>query len=255
MIKKFIPYVLLAIISCQQAFAWGPEGHAIVGKLALHFMNKDARESILKVLEGMPMDTAANWMDITKSNADYDFMRSWHYIDFDKGKTYTPSVDNNIINRLTLTFNELKHKNTLCDQQIKTDVLVLLHLMGDLHMPLHTGYEEDLGGNRRMVQYDTMKTHNLHRFWDEDIIALNKITMEDCLVLYNPATDTAKKVDFTNWMYESRSLLDEVYDLQDGYIITPNYLQKAKGTVTKQLLLAGQRLAAVLEKLFMLPHP
>ena len=106
-----------------------------------------------------------------------------------------------------------------------------------------------------MVQYDTMKTHNLHRFWDEDIIALNKITMEDCLVLYNPATDTAKKVDFTNWMYESRSLLDEVYDLQDGYIITPNYLQKAKGTVTKQLLLAGQRLAAVLEKLFMLPHP
>ena len=105
MIKKLIVFVLLTTSSFQQAFAWGPEGHAIVGKLAMHFMKKDARESILKVLNGMPMDTAANWMDIMKSNADYDFMRSWHYLDFDKGKTYTPFLDDNILNRFTLTFN------------------------------------------------------------------------------------------------------------------------------------------------------
>ena len=65
-------------------------GHTIAGKLALYFMNKEAREAILKVLNGMPIDIAANWMEIMKSNADYDFMRSWHYIDFDKGKTYKP---------------------------------------------------------------------------------------------------------------------------------------------------------------------
>src|SRR6185295_17442771 len=125
--RKSIVVAFFSATFFQPAFAWGPEGHTIVGKLALHFMNKDAREGILKVLDGMPMDTAANWMDIMKSNADYDFMRSWHYLDFDKGKTYTPSNDDNIINRLTLTLSELKYKNTLCDQQIKTDVLVLLH--------------------------------------------------------------------------------------------------------------------------------
>ena len=60
MINKFTVFVLLTTLFFPHALAWGPEGHAIVGKLALHFTNKDARESILKVLDGMPMDTAAN---------------------------------------------------------------------------------------------------------------------------------------------------------------------------------------------------
>ena len=55
--------------------------------------------------------------------------------------------------------------------------------------------------------------------------------MEDCLAQYNPATDTAKSVDFIKWMYDTRSHLDEVYDLKDGYIVTDNYLAKASVTV------------------------
>ena len=76
-----------------------------------------------------------------------------------------------------------------------------------------------------------------------------------CLALYNPATDTAKSVDFIKWMYSTRSHLDEVYDLKDGYVVTNNYLHKAKATVTRQLLPGGLRLAAVVEKLFYASTP
>ena len=254
---KSLPiFCLLVIFPFIKSFAWGPEGHTIVGKLALQFLKPETRNNVLKVLGNMPMDTAANWMDIKKSNSDYDFMKPWHYLDFDKDKTYKPGIEDNIVNRLTLVFNELKHKNVLCDQQIQTDLLVLLHLMGDLHMPLHTGYEDDLGGNKVIVQYDTLKSHNLHRFWDEDIIRLKKITFENCLELLKNAgiSDTIKGIDFTKWMYESRSLLDHVYDFPE-YTLSAKYLDRSEAIVKRQLLVAGMRLANILEKLFSNPAP
>jgi S1/P1 Nuclease len=195
-------------------------------------------------------------MDIMKSNADYDFMRSWHYLDFPKDKVYTVTNNDNIVNRLILTYNELSHKKTLYTDQIKTDLFILLHLMGDITMPLHNGYDDDLGGNKVIVQYDTLKTHNLHRFWDEDIIAIKKITDQDCLEMYknNFIGDTIKGIDFVKYMQESRSLLPAVYDYE-GFILNDKYLNKNRTVVVKQLLLSGLRLAEILNKLFYNPAP
>lgn len=249
---------LLLLLPSNKSFAWGPEGHAIVARIAMHFVKDDVRQNILSILGDMSIDTAANWMDMMKSNPNYDFMRPWHYIDFPKEQRYQPSTNDNILNRLLITFNELKHKNTLCSDQIKIDLLVLLHLMGDLHMPLHTAYEDDLGGNQRVIHYDTMKTHNLHRFWDEDIIRLGNITMEDCLRLYKQypsgKIDTIQGLDFVRWMNESRSLLDRVYAFK-GFTIDQEYLDKNKLVVERQLLIAGIRLASILDKLFYTPPP
>jgi len=121
-------------------------------------------------------------------------------------------------------------------------------------MPLHTGYDDDLGGNKVIVQYASLKDHNLHRFWDEDIIALKKITEEDCLKHLSIFPDTVKAIDFMKWMNESRLLLPGVYDFA-GYNLDDAYLNKNKIVVEKQLLLAGLRLAAILNKLFYTPAP
>ena len=257
-VKKFRTALLcccITVLLCSKAIAWGPEGHAIVDRLAMRFVKEDVRNNIQSILGTMSIDTAANWMDIMKSNADYEFMRPWHYIDFPKEQLYQSNNNENIINRLLITYNELGHKKTLCADQVKTDLLILFHLMGDLHMPLHTSYDDDLGGNKRIVQYDTIKTHNLHTFWDEDIIRLTKITDEDCLQYYNnTATDTLKEVDFTAWMKDSRSLLGAVYDFPD-FNLDKAYLAKNKITVQKQLLKAGLRLALILNKVFYTPSP
>lgn len=227
-ISKLIIFVLLiSSTHLNKLFAWGPEGHAIVGRLAMRFVKDDVRQNILSILgDKMSIDTAANWMDIVKSNSDYDFMRPWHYYDFPKGQQYQPDNQENIVNRLLLTYKELQHKKTLCSDQIKTDLLILLHLMGDLHNPLHTGYEDDLGGNKRIIQYDTIKTHNLHTFWDVDIIQFSKIKDKDCLkYLTDASLDTMKNVDFVGWMQDSRSLLDQVYGFS-GFELNKNYLYK-----------------------------
>lgn len=251
----------LLILSCifflpfTRSYAWGPEGHAIVGRLAMQFVKEDVRKNILVLLGNMPVDSAANWMDKMKSDQEYEFMRPWHYLDFPKGQPLVSLNNDNILSRLQLTYAELLHKNVLCDDQVRMDLYILLHLMGDLHMPLHTGYEDDLGGNKRIVQYDTMKTHNLHLFWDEDIIRLAGITDAGCMKYYNPALkDTMSKVDFMGWMTDSRSLLDGVYDFPD-FTLDKAYLDKNKVIVEKQLLKAGLRLALILNKLFTSPAP
>lgn len=249
-IRVILFALLLNSLTFHNSYGWGAEGHAIVGRLAMRFVKEDVRQNILKVLGTMPIDSACNWMDKMKSDRDYDFMRPWHYIDFPKEREYVATNDENIVNRLILTYNELSHKNTLCEQQILTDLYILLHLMGDLHMPLHTGYDDDLGGNKVMVKYDTLKTHNLHWFWDEDIIRLTGITDNDCLQLYKKVMqDSLTAIDFVAWMKDSRSLLDEVYNFPD-FTLSEAYLQKNKLVVQRQLLKAGLRLALLLNKLF-----
>ncbi len=251
-IKKLclILCIYLTTLLPQKAFAWGPEGHAIVGRLAMRFVNDDVRQNVLKILGAMTIDTATNWMDIVRSNADYDYMKSWHYIDFPKTQPYAPSNTDNIINRLMLTYSELTHKKLLCDAQIRTDLLVLLHLIGDLHMPLHTAYDDDLGGNKKMVQYGSLKTHNLHTFWDIDIIELGQITDSSCLTHFNTTQkDTTNTIDYIGWMNENRAMLDDVYNFPD-FSLNEAYLLKNKVVVEKQLLKAGLRMAMILNKLF-----
>ncbi|MGG9970209.1 S1/P1 nuclease [Ferruginibacter sp. SUN002] len=248
----FLALVLFFSLSPKNANAWGPKGHTIVGQIAMQLLSAEVRANVLSVLNGMPIDTAANWMDIQRSNSDYDFMKPWHYIDFGKDVIYAPSTDENSVNKIIAVFNELRHKHVLCDEQIKMDLLILIHLMGDLSQPLHNGYDDDLGGNKRPVQLDTLKT-NLHHFWDENIIDLRSITFEDCMALYKSMD--ANKIDSIEgihpalWMKESRSLLPKVYDFSE-YIITDAYVDRSAAIVKRQLLIAGVRLANMLTKLF-----
>lgn len=251
-----IAFVLL-MLSPQKSKAWGPDGHTIVVRLAMQFAKPEVKQNILNLLDTMSLNTAANWMDIMRSNSDYDYMKPWHYIDFPADKEYAPSLDENIVNRLVLTFNELRHKRTLPKEQVKTDLLILFHLMGDLHQPLHTGYDDDLGGNKVALQYDTLKT-NLHHFWDEDIIRYRKISFDDCMALYN--SYAGKKIDSIDgvhpgkWMKETRSFLGKVYPKQ-GFMVDDKYLDESKIIIQRQLLIAGLRLADMLNKLFISESP
>ena len=85
--KKLIRLFLFLTIIVQShfVFAWGAEGHAIVGRLALQFVNPETRQNVMNVLGSMSIDTACNWMDIVRSNSEYDFMKPWHYVDYANG--------------------------------------------------------------------------------------------------------------------------------------------------------------------------
>ncbi len=125
------------------SFAWGKTGHSIVAQLAMNLAGEASKQKVQHFLKDISVDDAGNWMDAMRSNGDYDFMRTWHYLDFDKGQFYSrPLTDDNIVSRLSLCYNELKHYKLLSNEQVQFNILCLFHLMGDLHQPLHTGYND-----------------------------------------------------------------------------------------------------------------
>jgi hypothetical protein len=130
----------------------------------------------------------------------------------------------------------------------------LFHLMGDFHQPLHVGYGVDRGGNDIEVKY-RFKTYNtnLHKVWDFEIIDSQNITLDSCLKQYSTFTkeqiDNIQKINLIEWLNQSRSHLDAIYDFQDGFI-DQNYVDKNTILIEDQLLKAGLRLASILRETF-----
>jgi len=252
---NYLKYLSLLIVSLgvhASSFAWGPDGHRIVAKIAYTQVNQAVKDSIAKYLNGASMEEAANWMDEVRSDKAYDFQTPWHYINIDKGVPYNPNDSNNIVWALNKVIRELKDRSHYSKAQIEVDLKILIHLMGDLHQPLHVGYASDRGGNDVKVYFDAT-SFALHRVWDSEIIkdeVLNHPADWAKLSQFTPEElKQIKKIDVVEWMTESRSFLDTVYNFK-GDNLTHKYAKQNTPIIEHQLLLAGLRLAAVLKDVF-----
>jgi hypothetical protein len=232
-------------------FAWGKTGHHIIADIAELIMKENVKENVQKYLDNMSFEEAADWMDEMRSEDELDYMKPWHYIDLEKGEKYVPDDGDNLIDRLTITYNELNNKDSLSPEAIHTDLLIMFHLVGDLFQPLHVGYPKDKGGNLYQISLNGRGT-NLHAVWDRDIIEDENIILDDCMELYRSLSPVRisqiKKTSFIEWMYLNRKLLNQIYPI--GHKIDSRYLEKNKRIVEWQLVYAGIKLDAVLEALF-----
>ncbi|MGK4566446.1 S1/P1 nuclease [Flavobacterium sp. 3HN19-14] len=204
----------------------------------------------MQYLDGMSIEDAANWMDAIKSDHANDYMKPFHYIDIEKGSKQMPAGDN-IITVLDRTLRELDNKKTLSKDEIKTRILFLFHLIGDLHQPLHVGYPGDKGGNDVKILFNGHPS-NLHSVWDTEIIENKNMVLEDLLKvnIYNKEELAAKqKIDVIAWAAQTRGFLKNTYEIRDSKI-NDFYIDANAKIIKQQLLDAGIRLAAVLEHYF-----
>lgn len=206
----------------------------------------------------MSFEDAANWMDDSRSNSYYNFMRTWHYLDIDKGKKYdATSTEKNIITVLHSAIVELRNYREVRKKDIKRDLLLIFHLVGDLHQPLHTGYEVDKGGNTIEIN-SPFVSGNLHSVWDTQILEYKGLNFDTCLTglgqIDSAQLADYRKINELKWMYQSRSHLDQVYDFQNNFL-SKQYVDKSYEIIKKQILIAGIRLAAILKEVFTAPKP
>lgn len=232
--------------------AWGSEGHKIIANISKSVLKKNTIDSVQFYLEGTSFEEAAVWMDEVRANHKFDYLKAKHYINVEKDQTYVKVDGPNIINELESVMSQLSHRKNFSRTEIKMALLILFHLIGDLHQPLHVGYEKDKGGNEIHLKFKNKKT-NLHRLWDTDIIENEKISLQNCEnKLHGFSKNETKKIqsiNILNWMNESRTHLKDVYDFKNNQI-DDAYVLKNKSLVQIQLVKAGLRLAAVLEDCF-----
>ena len=131
---------------------------------------------------------------------------------------------------------------------------LLIHLVGDLHQPMHIGLEEDRGGNDFKLQW-FYEDSNLHRVWDTQMInsfGMGYIELaENADVLSRTQVKAMQEGTIIDWANETHELSREVYksakpDENLRYRYSYNHFK----TVRSQLQLSGIRLAKILNDLF-----
>jgi hypothetical protein len=227
----------------------------MVVEIAKVYTSKAVQDSVSKYLDGLTWEQTATWMDDVRGDHSYDYMKTWHYINIEKDKTYVaePNAENVIVS-IQKAAAELGNRTGMSHVQVNTDLKLLFHLVGDEHMPLHVGYGEDKGGNDVEVDY-LGKYVNLHHLWDIDMIEANlKVIQSQLTEFCKKATkkeiNQLQSADTVEWMSEGRAYLPDVYAYKKGGLITKEYTDKAVKIITKQIFDAGVRLAGILNSAF-----
>lgn len=259
-LKKLAIVMALAYLPFSAA-AWGVLGHRIVGEVADSYINAKTRLAIKQILGTESMGMAANWADFIKSDTSYNYLSSWHYVNLpaDLAKTdlfsfldHQPSA--NIYNKTNEMIAVLKNpKSTLV--QKKLALRLIIHLVGDLHQPMHTARKDDLGGNKIQLLWFGEKS-NLHKVWDEGLVDFQQLSYTE----YTKAINHPSQLQVSNWqksslkdcVLESYTICNKIYatGIKSDDKLSYKYNFDWIGTVNEQLLKGGVRLAGILNNIY-----
>lgn len=216
--------LLLVMAHSATAYGWGDTGHKTVGQIAqLRLANTNTLVRIRQILR--PNETLASiatWADRVKTESRFgpqathtdpdtqDFYRhtanrhnrGWHFVDLALGcGSYDSCTDfqkrSDIVNMIKLCIRRLRGDSIPANAPQLTPrnaLRMLVHLVGDLHQPLHVGvgfvnvngpndkiviesdpaailqndFPSDIGGNKLLINDED--SDNLHSFWDTDLV-------------------------------------------------------------------------------------
>ena len=263
MLSKILKKIFFSLVFFYLPFssmAWGVIGHRVVGEIADHYLTAKARVNIFKILGNESIAMASNYADFIKSDSSLSYVSPWHYVNVPGGKTYTEFQDflsndtsTDAYTKLNFMIKEFK-VNRLTAQNKLFYLRLIIHIVGDLHQPLHVGRVEDQGGNKIKVSWFNAYS-NLHRVWDEQLVTFQQLSYTEYASVINHPTDAQKKLwlnqGLNSWLFESYQTVNNIYaDVKTDEKLDYQYNFKFLATLNLQLLKGGIHLAGILNDLF-----
>lgn len=247
--------------------AWGPVGHDVVAAIAEQHLTKKAKKEIDRLLDGKSIVYYSSWMDNIQNspywNNGYNATKTWHYANVDKGMTYDTMPKNkngDVVTALETLTDAMKNNYKELTDSMKVDYLkMIVHLVGDLHCPMHAGRLSDRGGNGTKVLWFGQKT-SLHSVWDSKMIESARKWHYSEWVEQLDRTDKAYKKSvmsgtcrdwFTSTVENAAKIYDYV-EAQEKEVpnLSYQFVYDFSPLLEEQLLLGGYRLAYVLNTIF-----
>jgi hypothetical protein len=261
--KKYYKTCFIYVVFSIPFFcnAWGLLGHRIIGQIADGYLTPKAKIEITKILGNESVAIASNWPDFVKSDPAYRYLSQWHYVNFERGISFEQmdaflkaDTTTNAYTKINFLTTELKKSKLLPTETKQMYVRILIHLIGDIHQPLHLGRLDDRGGNAIKVKWFNDEA-NLHQVWDEKLISFQELSYSEYANTINfttlkQRTDWQKQT-LSQWMYDTYTLTEKVYaeTLPDSRL---DFLYNFKfiAPLNDQLLKGGVHLAGVLNEVF-----
>lgn len=269
---------LFAAIPPAPAFAWGKTGHRVVAAIADTQLSGLARAHVKQILGGAEsLDEAATWPDEMRSDPAPFWQKTstpWHYVTLN-GILYDHAPpEGDALNALNHFRDVLQDpKANLADKQLALRFVV--HIVGDLHQPLHVGKCCDRGGNEVRVKWFG-KPMNLHAVWDSALVDEEQLSFTELAAKLERHTRPADVIAWwdinpRDWIAESGQIRDSLYptaaDLpkarkdkkaKAGEEVLPDlsysYVYRSTPIMEQRLSKAGVRLAAYLNAIFAEPQ-
>ena len=280
--RHFITLTFLLLATSAQA--WNAAGHRLVAAIAWQQMTPATRDVAIAILRQHPdhelwsarakgenpaaiFAEAATWPDDIRSDprffdetrdaatppipglSDTARHKRWHYVDFDEqGWRKNGEADRQIENLSAWLARG-------SGEQAAYALPWLLHLVADIHQPLHVGHAEDDGGTEFEIENPfnaRLPFSSLHAYWDDLpgppwLRAQRLEKLVQGLLADYPAPPAG---NVALWRNESHHLLGEAYPTAEGSllpIITEDFHRRARRIANRRLVEAGYRLGWLLE--------
>ncbi len=255
--KKYILILALCLCTTFQALAWGQLGHDVAAYIAEKNLTKKANKAVKAALDSHSLVYYSSWLDSASNTDEYRYTKTWHYRNVDKGftaETMPLNENGDVVRAVEQLTIDLK-SGELNDAEEKVALMMLIHLVGDLHCPMHAGRLSDLGGNRRTVYFFGRKT-NLHSIWDTAMLeASHKWShsewWEQLDIIDKQSKLAIQQGTPLEWFSECVSQAAYIYEsTPEEAQLSYDYITEFAPVVERQLLNAGLRLAAILNEIY-----
>lgn len=265
---------LLLVHSSAQAF--GGLGHRLIGALAQAELNPVAAAQVQRLLQGQSLASVASWADELREQRRET--APWHFMNVSaEDCRYQPQIDcpkgNCLVPVLQAQIQRLQ--NRALDDAARAEALrFVVHLMGDMHQPLHLGFARDKGGNTFQIAFDRrasaspqidpadpgsaarqrwwqarIQGYNLHGLWDTQLLesaALSEAVYLEQLQQLPTLSNSERTATIAQIAQQSCSIVRAADFYPARNRINRNYVEQQRPVVNRQLRRAAGRLAHLL---------
>lgn len=254
-LKFFLSFALTFIaINC---FGWGQKGHDVVAYIAECHLTPTTKAAVEAALDGKSIVYWSNWLDNASHTPQYEYTKTWHYKNVNADETYENAYKNpkgDIVTALNEQISKLSGRNLSAEEE-SVALKMIIHLIGDIHQPMHMGHYTDLGGNKWIVKYFG-REKNLHGIWDTDLVEsahkwsytewqqqIDRLGSEEQAKLQGQTPDTwaRETIEYATWVYNNTP---------QGSKLSYDYIATAAPIIERQLVKGGIRLADVLNSIY-----
>jgi hypothetical protein len=259
--SKYLVWLMAVVVSFSM-MSWGFTGHRTIAKIAENHLSIKAQTAIKDLLGDTSLAQISTYADEIRSKPEFKKTSGWHFINLPLGLSYHQFkkevkhlTEENVYGQLQKFENELKDPNATRAEKIFA-LKFIVHLVGDLHQPMHVSRESDQGGNKIQVTYDGKGT-NLHSLWDTRLLEHQQLGYDELAAKFDVISKHEEKSwqkdPIIKWAYESyqsSSILYAELETRKDNKIDEAYYNQHIPLVQERIQKAGIRLAGVLNRIY-----
>ena len=249
--------VLAVLLTPANALAWGQTGHRVTGAIAEPMLSRRAVREVRAILGDETLAEASTWADDMRSNPEPFWQTTanpWHYVTVPQGRSYADvgaPAEGDAVTALA-RFAQTLRSTSASREEKQLALRFTLHIIGDLHQPLHVGNGRDRGGNDVRVSFFREPT-NLHAVWDSGMIDRRQLSYSELTAFLTRRISPTLRRRWSDpdplvWIAESAAIRDTIYPAGDE--LAWDYLYQHRETVDARLMQGGVRMAAYLNALW-----